>query len=288
MDDHLSIGKMRHIGRSTLTVANANYASWICTSRTVLLLIFVLILGFLEVMGTREMLALREWQIGAVETIYHHLAYGCNILMSSVMFFVMISELPQRISFQNYAFIRSSRMQWLVGQIVYCIEMVCTMIMLLALCSFFFSLGSIDFSWGWSDKARVAEGMPENFALAHAAVRNAMPPLQAIFYAALPLFFFWFSMAMVILACSLSGAPAVGLLICAVALLSSVIVNTLAFASEPTWLPLRYATLRSILDIGLPYGSIIAGYTLLNGAIILFMFLRIRKADMTFHIESNA
>ena len=182
---------------------------------------------------------------------------------------------------QIYLAIRSNRRKWLAGQLLCCIEMALFVMALLITLICAFSIGSITFDGKWSDTTRVLDGMPGNFALISKEVREAYSPLQAILIAAAPIVLFWLVITFTILACNLSGLPTVGVLLCALTLLSSIVVNTMAFSSDPRWLPLQYATFKSITSSNVPYASVIAGYIVLLAVLVIYMEIVVKKYEFT-------
>lgn len=274
--------KARH---PILTMVSANLDSWIHTPRTIIMLIFTLMLCYLEVKTQVKILDRAGIVMYWYEIPYVLMSSGINISMSSILFFVMVSEMPRKLPYQNYMLIRSNRRQWLTSQIVYSISIALLVILLLVICVMIFSTGQAGAGTGWSDTARIAEGsMMEFDAVVPRYVREHFAPAFAILYAALPVFLFWFSMAMVILLCTLLGSQFIGLLVCAFALLGH-FVGSYNFAY-----PINYAIVQNMNpDIFGPerYQWTMGAYLIINALMILGMYVRIAKSDLVFYAENK-
>ena len=274
--------KMRH---PIITIAYANLESWIHTPRTIIMLIMIVMLCFLEV---KRMFATLD-QMGVTlywaEMPYKLLENGVNVFVSSILFFVMVSELPRQLPYQNLMLIRSDRRQWLTAQIAYSTWMVLAVLLLLIVCTLIFSIGGAPLQSGWSDNARIAEGsMLETGALIPAYIREHFSTITAIFYAVLPLLCFWFSMSMIILLCSLLGSQFIGLIICAFALLGHFI------GSYDFPYPIKFAIVQELNpDIFGPerYRITIGVYMALNALMILGMYLRIKHTNLVFSTQNK-
>jgi len=266
-----------------LTMAYTNLESWIHAPRTILMLILAILLCHLEVKRIFMSLEQAEVMLYWVEMPYKQMENGVNILISTTLFLVMVSDLPRQFSYQNLMLIRSNRRQWLTAQIIYSASIVLSVILLLVVCILLFSLGGAPFGTGWSDNTRIADGsMFETEALIPSYVREHFTPGTAILYATLPLFGFWFSMSMLILLCALLGSPLIGLSLSAFALLSHNI------SSYELPYPIRFATVQELNpDVFGPghYRITIAAYIVLNVLMILGMYWRIQHTDLVFNTQ---
>ncbi len=267
------------------TMASANIDTWLHSPRTVLMIVFAVLLCLLEVRNTTTLLSQNGITLYWSEVSYKFLEYGVNILMSSILVFVMVSELPRQLPYQNYMLIRSNRRQWLTAQILYSLCIVLAIMLLLIICVQLFSIGHVDFKAGWSDTARIAKDETLEYAGAVPKyVREHFSPVTAIFYAALPLFFFWFSLALIILLCSLLGSQFVGLVICAFLLLAHFV------GSYPFPYPINFTIVQELNpDIHGPerYRITVAVYIALNAIMILAMYLRVSRTDLVFYAENK-
>lgn len=271
--------------RPILSMAVANLESWVHSPRTLLMMVFTVMLCYLEA-NNRISLYSRAGQIlNWIEIPYIFLQYGVNILMSSMLTFVMISEIPRLLPYQNNMLIRSDRKRWLTSQIMYCLLMLLAILLIIIVCTSLFSLGKVEFGGGWSDANRIAQdGMLEHMAAVPSHVRTNFTPITSIFYAALPIFLFWFSMAMITLLCSLLGSQFTGLVICAFILLAHFV------GSYPFPYPINYATVMAMNpdEFGPKlYGNAIIVYLALNAVMIAAMYWRISRIDLVFYTNNK-
>lgn len=271
-----------------MTMASVNLDSWLHSSRTVIMLICAVLLCLLEAGKTLETYRNMDIILNLGETIYVLFSYGVNIFMSSVIFFVMISEIPRRVCFQNYTLIRSTRKKWLSAQILYCVFMVLLTLALLGVCILIFSSWSTVASLDWSDNARIDSGaylasqgvVPEY-------VRSKFNIFSGTLYAAMPLFFFWFTLSMIILLFGIFGAPTVGILVCAFLLLAHFIGS---FSLNFRY-PIQYAMVQALdPDTYGPslYRNTIIAYIGINAILILIMYIKISHFDLLFDSEVKA
>jgi hypothetical protein len=271
--------------RPILSMAMANLESWVHSPRTILMMLFTIMLCYLEVNSTLAMYSREGFVLNWAETPYILFQNGINILMSSMLIFVMISEIPRMLPYQNYMLIRANRKRWLTSQIVYCLFMLLAITIIITICILLFSLGKTEFGSGWSDTARIAQD--ENMAFMTVVpkhVREHYAPLTGVFYAAAPVFLFWFSMAMIILLCSLLGSQMIGLVICAFILLANFV------GSYPLPYPINYATVSAMNpdEYGPElYRTAAAVYAGLDMTLILAMYWRISKTDLVFYSENK-
>lgn len=284
-------GKIRPSARSLLSIAGANLDSWVRSPRTLLMLLFVFAMCYVQIRGFGVTLDRVHFTMHFGETLFYELNIGCNMPVTSILFLITISELPRRISFQNYSLIRSTRRRWLNAQILYCLFMVFIMIILMVLCVSAFSVLITTPGEGWSDTERIANKiiLPEE-ALIESYIRERFTPLTANLIALLPIFLFWFTMVMVVLFCSLIGAPIVGVMLYAFLLTANV---TILFEAIPGLsLPMHFATLKNI-TAGYKNAEMLhliqtlCGYFFINILLITAMHLRIRFVDLNFYADNR-
>lgn len=275
----------KHTRHPIRSMAIANLDSWVHSPRTAVLLIFTVMLCYLEVGSVTKGYSQLGFTINIAEAPYIFLAYGLNIVMSSILFFVMISELPRQLPYQSYMLIRSNRRQWLTAQILYSLFIVLTVLTLLVVCILVLGIFQTGIASGWSDTARLEAGDMMQFeAIVPAHVRENMSPFNAMLFAAAPIFFFWFTMAMIILLCTLWGSQFVGLIICAFLLLGHFI------GSYYIPYPIHFATVKNMnLEVGGmgKYWCTLGVFTLLNISLIGLMYLRIYHAELVFYTENK-
>lgn len=279
---HKAVEKRRH---PILNMVSANLEAWFHSRRTLLMIVFAVMLCYLEVGNALSMYSQGGNILNWGEVPYKFLEYGVNILMSSILVFVMVSELPRQLPYQNYMLIRSNRRQWLTAQILYSFSIVLVVMLLLVICIQIFSLGYVDFNTGWSDSARIAaDETLEYSSIVPRYVREHYIPFTAAFYAALPLFSFWFTLAMIILLCSLMGSQLIGLVICAFLLLAHFV------GAYPLPYPVNFAIVQELNpDVYGPerYRITMAVYLVLNAAMILAMYWRLSHTDLVFYAENK-
>lgn len=268
-----------------LAMTMANLETWIHSPRTILMVTFTVMLCYLEVNNMLRMYSRDGFVLNWIETPYVFLQYGINILMSSMLIFVMISEIPRLLAYQNYMLIRSDRKRWLTSQILYCLLMLLTITLVIIVCILLFSLGNVAFGLNWSDTVRIAQdGNMEFTAIVPKHVRESFVPLTGILYATAPVFLFWLSMAMIILLSSLLGSQFVGLVICAFILLAQFI------GSYPFPYPTNFATVAAMNpdEYGPElYRTAITVYAGLNVVLITLMYWRISHMDLVFYSENK-
>lgn len=266
---------------------SSNFDAWMRSPRTTIMLISIVLLCYLEVANTFQTYASFGIAVNWVETPFLFMAYGVNILMSSIMFFITISEIPRKLSFQNYMLIRSNRRKWLLSQILYCVGMVCAMLLIMTLCILLFSYPYAAHGRGWSDLTRIQEGLVvETQTLVPQHVLHTYTPFLGTLYAMLPIFAFWLTLAMIILVTSLFNMPLVGLLLDASIILSGFI---LMFAND-VYLPIQFSILQYLNpDNNGPefYRYTMLGYVLLNAAMVSAIYVRISSTDLVFSSDNK-
>ena len=198
----------------------------------------------------------------------------------------MVSEIPKRISYQNYILIRTSRAKWLTSLIIFCVAVVLLMLTLMTAFSMLMTLRYTTPGGGWSDLERLAldEDYQYEMQLVRAYIRE-ISPLRACVYAASILFFFWLTMLLVILLFSVWGHPNAGLILYAFIIF---IPATLRFEVIPGLkTPMHYATLSAVVwqfpereleSIPL----VLAVYTAIDVLLVFAMQLRVCYTDLCF------
>lgn len=209
MDNKTRVGHLR-----TVTCLRAQMSAWLHSPRTVLMLIFILAVTFGMAKSFGESIAMRELTAHLGESVYQFLSMGFSMSITSVMFMVMISEVPRQISFQKYLLIRVSRGRWLLSLILFCVVIVLVMILLLTAFSTLLVLPYTTPGNGWSDLARIAADpdaiygprlLPEYV--------EQFTPFSGSLLAGSVLFFYWLTLVLVVLLCALLGKPNLGLLL---------------------------------------------------------------------------
>ena len=133
-------------------LATSNVDSWLHTPRTIVMLIAAVLLCMVETQKLFRLYTIDGYSLHLVESVFLLAYTGFNILMSSMMFLVTISELPMQISFQYYSLVRVTRRKWINSQVLYCLSMVVMFLLLLTACSFAFCLGKATWKIGCSSR----------------------------------------------------------------------------------------------------------------------------------------
>lgn len=81
------------------SILSACLSSWAHSPRTLVLLIFIIMLGISEADIAITNFTNQQLQLSSGDVLYYHLAKGFNTIMSSAMFLIMADELPRKISF---------------------------------------------------------------------------------------------------------------------------------------------------------------------------------------------
>lgn len=266
------------------TMARANFHSWLRSPRTLLLLLLIPALCYLQVEGFKMTQSRLPYTMTWGESCFYVLSAGVNISVSSILYLITISELPQRISFQAACLIRSTRTQWIMGQILYCLMMALLLVAFVALCMPLFMLGAAPMGSGWSETQAIADGyINEGTALVPVFAREHFTPFTGYLLACIPLMLFWFTMSMVVLCCSLMDVPLLGVYLYVFLLVANIIVYLEFFP----WLslPVQYATLRVLLtsrDIPRKLITTLLLYLTINGALIGGMLRRVKRTDLCY------
>lgn len=272
-------------------MARANFDSWMHSPRTWIMLLFVISFCYMVCNGHVRMLRAQQFQVHWDETLFYILFNGCNITSTSILFLVTISELPRRMGYQYNMLIRSTRSQWLVSQILYCLWMTLCMLALVTLCVSLFILPGVVAGSGWTDDLRIAqEVITADEALVPAFIRNNFSPFAACLCALLPMFLFWITMVFIVFLCSLFGAPLVGVLAYALMLIGNVVFMVEAMGNIQ--MPIYYATLSNITagwvdEEFKKVAQALVGYAIVIFMLLVAMFIRAKRADLEFNTEQR-
>lgn len=273
--------------KRTFVMALANFSSWSHSPRTILMFLFIVSLCFLQTNSFQQMLRETGYRMHLTETMFFHFNVGCNMTYISMAFLIMANELPLQIRFQDDMLIRGTKRQWIFAQLVYALFMVLSMIFLLVIFICLFSLSHITSGDGWSDFIRIANHeISEDETLVAKYVLDNFFPFSAFLTSLLPLFFFWYTMLLIIMLCSFCGFPMLETLVYASLLVLNItILHELLPISIP--LPITFATFGSITNAVVDDKTrhliqCIAGYIALDCILVLLLFQRARLMDMHF------
>lgn len=277
--------------KAILAMCRINVETWRTSAKTLVALFFTVAICYTEVLLAARNSANSGWAMYFGETMFLSFNAGFNSMMTSMLLLVTVTELPRRIPFQSYALVRGRRYEWLAGQLLYCAGLAAFMLLLVTACTALFSIGQAEPGSGWSDTARIAAGEIEEWdGIVSPFVRAHFTPLTGCLYAAAPLLLFWFTMLCVLLLCSVWGAPLVGVAAYAFLLWAGLIVDFSGLVVRGLMLPKDFATLRylglELRGTGF-YWRVIAGYFILDAALIATMFLRVKYTDMVFDSENR-
>lgn len=279
-------------GQGILWIAAANFDSWMRSPRTLLMFLFIMAICYLQMCGYKMTLDATGYAVHYGETMFYEFNFGCNMPMTTALFLVMVSELPRKIPFQQYALVRSSRWRWAAAQILYCFMMVAAMLLLIFLFISIFSLPLLTQGSGWSDTLRLAQGLiePEQ-ALIEEYIRSQFTPLQALALAVIPMFCFWFVMVLVILFCGIWGKPVLGVLLYAFIMYAHVTIY-FEFFPIPLSMPMHFSKLTSIVagcegeEVN-KLLRVIGGYVVLLAGMIMAILASAKRVELKYYAENK-
>ena len=273
--------------RPLYALLRGQMTDWLYSPRTIMMGLVILSLGFINAKSFQKAVIDYALTSHFGEAMYTYLSTGFgNLLMISVYFLVMVSEIPRRIPAQLTMLIRTNRMKWLKSQILFCFIIVILMIALLTLLSMVLTLPYVTPGSGWSMRSSnlelnyIPDYVPDYI--------RVMTPFQANALAISVLFAFWFTMVLVILLFSLAGKPNVGLIIYVSILMVAV---TLMWEYLPPWfktiIPTNYATLS---NIGVTFPNrelksvpiVLLSYAIADVMLIGGMVIIVRNMDLHF------
>lgn len=264
----------------------AYFSLWLHSLRTALMLIFVLLMTFMLTETTKNSISARHFEVYMGETLFKYANNGFNLIMTSVAYMVMMSEIPKRISYQNYAMMRLSRMKWLCSLIVFC--MLIAFLYIIAMFSFsaLLSMSFVSPGGGWSDIERLATYENYEFMTPYTSEYiRIMHPMKACVLALFIQFLFYTTVTFIILVFSLHEMPTVGIVFCISMVLLGV---TILFEYLPPF-PLlsHFATLSGIESQVYEnkfqhIAKCIAGYFVVIALLIASMVHRVKRMDVRF------
>ena len=281
-------------GQSVLSMALTNFDSWLHSPRTIMMLIFLLTAGFIQTCELKNYLNELGFTIHFGEMLFCEFNTGCDMAMTTIIFLIVVSEMPRRIAFQEYALIRSSRTRWIIAQFIYCLMMVVTMLVLLFVAVSVTSLPITTPGTGWSDLERIAAGVIDpdyGLTLVPKYILNQFNPLSALFIAMIPMFCFWMTMILMILLFGVWGSALVGVMFYAFLVFIHLTVFWDWF-SERLKFPFHYSTLNSLTSgyYGMEIEILIKSvgiYALLMIGLMLAAIVSVKRADLAFDSDSN-
>lgn len=279
---------MRNV-KSFLSMLHGQLVDWFYSPRTWFSLAVMLALAYMNAKSFIHMLNTTPLYAHLGECLFYYLDRGIgNSLMTSFQFLVMMSEIPRMASWQNSMLIRGRKGEWLAAQIAYgFLISLCTMLALL-LFSALITLPHLTAGSGWSDVERImanADAMVD-LQLTPSFI-HAVSPAKACLYAGAVLLLFWFTMAMVILLCTLHGKPTLGIVVFASLLALHITIMWEALPAQLNWMPAHFATTHAIAD-KFPgrelqaTRAVLGAYLGINAVLIVGMRHRVKTMDLFF------
>ena len=115
--------------KGVAAMAGANFDAWIRSPRVWVTALCVVVYCLLQAINSPA-----EHQVNGLspaftlpEMLFLRMTEGFFI-MASLLFLVMVSELPRRINYQYSMLMRASRGRWLLSQALYCLWMAAAMV----------------------------------------------------------------------------------------------------------------------------------------------------------------
>lgn len=146
--------------RPMLTIAVANFHTWLQSSRVLSMLGCMVFYCLLQVVVDHSNYALE----GEKTLLFKCRAAFSKAIqrfftMGSLLFLVMVSEIPLRYAFQNFMLVRTSRIKWTLAQVLHSAAAVCFAMGILCLCFSLFATFYASPTSGFSENALVELGI---------------------------------------------------------------------------------------------------------------------------------
>ncbi|MGM9600151.1 MAG: hypothetical protein ACI3W5_01020 [Faecousia sp.] len=263
-----------------------HFSLWAYSMRTILMTMFILLMTYMLVRSMENSISVNHFDVHMGGVLFSYAYEGFNMIMTSVAFLVMMSEIPKRVSCQNYTILRLSRGKWLISLVAFCISIVFVFIILMFAFSAILSLSFVKPGTGWSDLERLA--LDENYIYELQFVETyirMLDPTVACALAASIIFLFWSTLAFLVLLFSLWNMQNFGVVFCVSLLLLNI---TILFENLPgIKLPSHFATLSAVSSQVYEHkfgfiAKVISGYLLLDTVLLLLMATRVRRMDIQF------
>lgn len=275
--------------RGVGAMAAANFDAWIRSPRVWVTALCVAVYCLLQALNSPA-----EHQVNGLspaftlpEMLFIRLNEGF-FTMASLLFLVMVSELPRRINYQYSMLMRASRGRWLLSQVVYCLWMAASMVLTLSALYCLFALPYAAKGSGWAEDALIQAGEYAQYeALIPAYIRQNFTPWGANLLAMGPMFLFWFVMALVILLFSLLGAPMLGPMVFGTILFAhvSILVEALGrgFVSPVSFSSLAAIAHRYRGEEMEMLGRVGIGYLAAIISLLAALFISAKRAELVFY-----
>ena len=96
-----------------------HFSLWAHSLRTILMLIFALMMNYMLVRSEGARVMNAGYQVHMGEMLFSYLHQGFNMIMASLAFFVMMSEIPKQVPYQKYSTLRMTRRRWLASLMLF-------------------------------------------------------------------------------------------------------------------------------------------------------------------------
>lgn len=276
--------------RSIRKMATANFDAWIHTPRVIVMGLCLVVYSFLQAEASANEMKVNGVMIALTvpEMLFFKLNQGFFI-MASLLFLVMISEIPRRIAFQEKMLLHSSRTKWILSQILYCVWMVAVTIIALSCFYILFAalFGARGLTGEFSETALINAGQYTEYeSLIPQYIRSSMSAWSACLLAIIPMFLFWFSMALVILLLGLMGYQFLGPVLCGIVLFFNISTLLEAFPGVIRT-PVSFSTLSSITrayphEEFVKLREAVAGYAIFISLFMIGLVITAKRTDLRF------
>lgn len=279
-------------------MALSNIEAWARSPRTILMLIFIVTICYLEASAYGQTFQSMGRPLHWDELFFYAMSTGCNIRITSVLFLVTVSELPRQMAYQYQHLIRTSRIKWLLSQWVYCIWTVLFIQVAIALFLGLFLIPYASPGSGWTEPALISAGIiSDESRIIPAYICDNLSTLQANLIAQLPIFTFRLTMVFVILLLSLCGNGLLGVISYVFILMAERTILVEAFYGIV--LPTNFSAMAYIaatftshewVNAGSELSSIaitLTGYAVVAFGLMLLMVIRTKYCDLSFDGSHN-
>ncbi len=267
-------------GHAVTQMALSNLAAWVNSPRVLSMIVCMVVYGVMQGVVDRAgfWAADIELPLTLPEKLFVKL-YNSFYTMGSLLFLVMVSEVPRRIPFQHMMLIRSTRRKWIASQCLYGALMVALTILLLSMTYMLVVFPDSPLGNTFTDDAFIAAGCYEQEdSFIPAYIRSRFTPWSACLIAAVPMFFFWYTMVLIIFLCNMMGHPMLAPSLYGLILFAPIILLTECL---PSWLvlPTDFISLGAIVSkcVGgelSHLGAVLTGYLAVDTGLI-FMLCRL-------------
>lgn len=276
--------------KAMLFMLRTHLHDWALSPRTLLSFFFILLLTWNYAQSYVTMLETNHFDAHFGEMIYMFLSLGFgNALVVSLLFLVMVSEVPRRSSYQGFMLVRSSYQVWLMSHVLFCAVITVLAILLLLALSMVIVFPYLTPGTGWSDLERLADNpeAAEQLQLVPSFIRE-LSTLQASIIAFLIFFAFLFTMVLVILLCTLLGHPNIGVMLYAVILLLRIIISWEMLTEFHLFMPADYATLMRVASQFAgseltAFPKVLIGYAIIDFVLIFILMRYTAASDLRLH-----